>query len=99
MTGITLLRKLYIIFTVNSDELDKMSQKAKMTLEDYIAQTVKALTRQNVGNMMFTYQVQESKAAKGKQFTWKKHLPTESLKVLPISYLLSKYLFMKVHDL
>ena len=76
------------LFSVSGDDLDKMSRKVKMNFADYLTQTVKALTRENMGSFNFQYQIKDS-GAKGKQFTWKKLMSSENIKVSDVTDRLS----------
>ena len=51
-----------------------------MDFKDYVIQTRKAFTRQNVGGIDFQYTV-KNQDMDSVTFTWKKHIATENIKV------------------
>lgn len=65
--------------TVTEEDLDGASQDLKMEYPEFVTQTRKALTRQNVGGIDFQYtcKVRTDTLI----FTWKKHVSTENIKI------------------
>lgn len=64
---------------VTEDQLDDMAGQVKTDFHDYVSQTVKALTRENVGALNFIYQVTEGDDDLA-ILSWKKYLPEKKIK-------------------
>ena len=60
-------------------DLEIMCKKVKMSYDELLSQTRKALTKENVGSFNFEYQIKHS--GNILQFTWKKVLATDNIKV------------------
>ncbi|XP_033638758.1 DNA repair protein XRCC4-like [Asterias rubens] len=77
---------LVITDTINSWEgklslkrLEKLAKEVNMDLQEFIEQTKKALTRQNIGDLAFEYQMKPSDGS-GSEFSWKKVMTSGNIK-------------------
>ncbi|XP_064602016.1 DNA repair protein XRCC4-like isoform X2 [Liolophura sinensis] len=64
---------------LTGDDLEDLSKKLKMKFSDFVSETVKALTRENVGNMNFLYEVKTWKDDE-MELKWKKHMAMDDIK-------------------
>ena len=71
--------KAIFYLAVSEDDLDDLSSKIKMGFDQFLSETLRALTRTNMGNLNFQYSMKKSK--EGAQFTWKKYIPKEDIRV------------------
>ena len=77
--------KAIFYLAVSEDDLDDLSSKIKMGFDQFLSETLQALTRTNMGNLNFQYSMKKSKD--GAQFTWKKYIPKEDIRVSELSSL------------
>ena len=71
---------------VDENDLETLSQEVKMDMTEYVKQTKKALTRENLGNLQFIYTAKEQKNG-ALLLSWKKHVMEENIKVSSKSFI------------
>lgn len=81
----------FCFFLVSTDELETMAEKLKMGYDDFVIQTRKALTQENVGAMNFDYDVK--RIGDDIKFSWKKCMTRDKIKVVTLEmyYMITTY--------
>ncbi|XP_013380339.1 DNA repair protein XRCC4 [Lingula anatina] len=64
---------------LTEDSLDEQSSEKKIPFHDYVSQTKKALTREEVGTFNFIYEVKKEEEGII-NFIWKKYIPSSKIK-------------------
>ena len=70
-----------ILFLVTEEDLNALCAGLKMNFSTYVSETVKALTRQNMGSLCFDYQVKHQ-ADGVVDFVWKKEIKDKDIKLM-----------------
>ena len=64
---------------LSKEEMEVMADQTKISLNNYIEDTLKALTGKNIGNLSFWYSAKRSDNG-SLQLIWKKHLASDNIK-------------------
>lgn len=65
--------------SLNEEQFQVMASSCKMTMEAFLDETKKALSRKNMGNLVFVYSVTPSGDGMI-ELAWKKYLPSDGIK-------------------
>ena len=68
-----------LLSSVTEETLGQRAKSMKMDFDDFITETKKALTRQNLGNLNFEYSLK--KEGSGHTFSWKKFMAKDKIRV------------------
>ncbi|XP_035669356.1 DNA repair protein XRCC4-like [Branchiostoma floridae] len=66
---------------VDGDDMKEMADESGMEFETFVAESVRALTRENMGDITFHYSVEiQEEDVTCRQFSWKKYIPSEKVR-------------------
>ncbi|XP_066270334.1 DNA repair protein XRCC4-like [Branchiostoma lanceolatum] len=66
---------------VDGDDMQEMADESGMEFEMFVAESVRALTRENMGDITFHYSVEiQEEDVTCRQFSWKKYIPSEKVR-------------------
>ncbi|CAH1252134.1 XRCC4 [Branchiostoma lanceolatum] len=66
---------------VDGDDMQEMADESGMEFETFAEESVRALTRENMGDITFHYSVEiQEEDVTCRQFSWKKYIPSEKVR-------------------
>ncbi|XP_019622353.1 PREDICTED: DNA repair protein XRCC4-like isoform X1 [Branchiostoma belcheri] len=66
---------------VDGDDMHEMAVESGMEFETFVTESVRALTRENMGDITFHYAVEiQEEDVSCRQFSWKKYIPSEKVR-------------------